>query len=206
MSQSYDLCNDNLFKEKPLVTLGERRFYLNNSKCKFVAVSLCYDFGLIPCVQISGNKNDHVVFNEVEWKDFLSYQGLITNYLYTDECPDPVDAGKFSLDFKQLPFAKVVKISKDNSYVYLAYDTICTLWDLLPLIKYRIDILKRQQFGNYFKILSAGLRNMSGDVVTNTLKLLQPEENPNSENISMIMEFLYLYTELFKEECFKVLL
>lgn len=197
----YSLCNNNLFKKEPLVTLGERRFYLNNSKSKFVSVGLSYTCGFIPCIKISGNKGDSVEFDEKEWEHFLTYQGIICNYLYTNEGLEPVDAEKFTLEFKRLPYATVVKITKDNSSVYLTYDTVCTLWHLLPLINYRIQMLKNQHFFSYFKVLQKGLQNMSGDVLNNAVNLISFKENPNSENISMVMEFLYLHPEAFKQEC-----
>lgn len=201
MSQiNYSLNNGDIFKPKPLVTLGERRFYLNNSRSKFVGVSLSQDFGFTPCIQISGDKNNQVVFTETEWEEFLTHQGIITNYFYSDDNLDAIDVGKFFLEFKQLPYCKTIKISRQNSSVYLAHDSICTLWELLPLISYRINMLKNQQFTTYFKILKNGLRNMDGDIINNAWNLLSPENNPNNENLSTILEFLSTYPHLFKKE------
>lgn len=74
------------------------------------------------------------VFNESEFEAFLRYQGVITNYLYCNsELANPIDCGNCVLEFQQLPVCKVVKILKDNSFVFLAYDSVCNLWNVLPL-------------------------------------------------------------------------
>ena len=184
---------------KPFVVLGERKFPLNNSESKFASVGLCYNWNFAPYIQLSGKKDDQVVFNESEWKHFLTYRGMITNYLCSNEAADSVDAGDFMLEFKQIQSRKVLKVLKDNSSIYLAYETICTLWELLPLIRYRVDILQRQQFGNYFRILQKGLQGIT-DPAVSVYNLLQPDENPNSENTSMVLEFLHIHPKIFKQE------
>lgn len=59
-----------MFKKDPLVTLGKQKFYLNNSKTKFVSVEFLRLWEFIPYIQTSENKNDRVVFDEKEWEHF----------------------------------------------------------------------------------------------------------------------------------------
>lgn len=201
-NSSYNLFDDSLFKKSDSVVLSGRRFYLNKSKYKYVIVGLACDNNYKPCIKISGSKGGEIIFDESEWNHFLSYQGIITNYLYSNDKIDMIDDGRLSLEFIQLPYAKIVKVTKDNSNICLTYESICTLWNILPLITYRINILKNQQFDNYFKILHRSLQNGDGDgdIVINALNLIQPQENTNSENVSTVMELIYMFPEIFKSE------
>lgn len=215
-SQNSSLCNFPCYKfecgNSPMseeirndtVIIGERKYNLNKSKSKFVSVGLAYNFGFTPSIQLSGNKNNQIVFDESEWNHLLSYQGIITSYLYSNDKTEAINAGKFSLQFEQFSNIRVIKILKDNRYIYLGYETVCKLWELLPLVKYRIEMLKRQQFANYFKILQKGLQNQVGNVFVNALNILRPQENPNSENVSIVMELIHMYPEVFEDECNRV--
>lgn len=181
--------------------LGERKFHLNKSKTKYVSVGISYDYKYESCVKLSGNKCNTIIFNAEDWKQFLSYQGVITDYIYSNDTTNPIDTGKFSIQFEELPYCRSVKVVKNNSYIYLGYESICKLWEYIPLLEYRLNILQRLQFPNYFKIVQKGLQAQDGDIFENALNLLQPSENPNSENICMIMELIYVYPEIFEIEC-----
>jgi hypothetical protein len=183
------------------VVIGERKFHLNKSRTKFLSIGLAHDFNYEPFVKLSGNKCDVILFNREEWKYFLTYQGIVTNYFCSNDLMDSIETENFRVDFEQVQNSRVVKISKNNSYIYLGYETICNLWERTPLIEYRLDILERLQFTNYFKIVQKGLQTYAGNIFDNALNLLQPSKNRNSENVSMIMELIYLYPKIFEAEC-----
>lgn len=187
---------DNIQKN---VVIGEQRYKLNKSECKFVSVGLSCDFGYVPCVKLSAHNNIQVVFDENDWKKFLSHQGTITNYLYYNEKPDVVEEHNFSIHFVELSFGRLIKIDQGNNYIYMAYETICGLWEILPLVKYRIEMIENQQFSKYFKTLRSGLQSQSGNIFENALNILKPEDNPNSENICMILELIYTYPDIFEK-------
>lgn len=199
----------NLFEDLPptlqnkndLVVLGERIYKLNKSKCKFISTGLSYDMCYTPCVKMSGNKNDVIVFDENEWAQFITNESIITNYLYSNDKVEPIRAGSFSIYFEQISASRVIKIWKNNSHVYLGFESICKLWELLPLVKYRVDMIKRLQFANYFKIVQKGLQRQGGNVFENVKNLLPPSENSNSENFGMLMELMYIYPDVFETEC-----
>lgn len=184
-----------------LVVIGERKYQLNKSKSKFVSTGLSYDYWYAPCIKLTGNRLDTIIFEESEWNDFLRYQGIITNYLYTNDKAEQIDAENFTIQFEKISYSRVIKIVKNNSYIYLGYESICKLWEALPLIKYRIEMLKRQQFASYFKIVQNGLQRQSGDVFENAMNLLKPLENCNNDNVCMLMELIYIYPEIFEVEC-----
>lgn len=181
--------------------IGEKKYKLNKSKCKFVSVGISCDFGYMPCVKLSGNKGDQVTFNEADWNKFLTHQGTIMNFLYYNYKTDTVDEGNICIHFDQFSNARVIRISKEDNYIYLAYETVCCLIEILPLVKYSIEMIKNLQFENYFKILRRGLQSQSGDIIENALNILKPEDNPKSENICMILELIYTYPDVFESAC-----
>lgn len=182
------------------IVIGERKFHLNKSRTKFISVGLAYDFNYEPYVKLCGNKCDAIIFNKEEWKIFLKYQGVITNNLHNKILNESIETENFYIEFEEVVNSMVAKISKNNSYVYLGYETICNLWECIPLIEYRLDILERLQFPNYFKIVQKGLQNQTGNIFENALNLLQPRTNLNSENVFMIMELIYLHPKVFESE------
>lgn len=181
---------------KYFVGLNEKQFFLNKSKSKFVGVGISYNFGYKPYIKLSGLKSDSVFFTETEWLQFLEYQGIITNYFYTMDIQNPIKHGNITLSFEKVNTSFFIKVQKDLNYVSLAFDTVCTLWNTLPLIKYRIDIIKRQQFSEYINNLKLRLRNKT-NLHREVMEIIRPEENLNSENISTVLEFITYYPDLF---------
>lgn len=198
----FSLSNDAAFQKKRDVLIGERRFYLNKSNSKYISIALNYNLNFTPSIIISGNKNDSVVFSEEQFEHFLSFQGVITHSLYKNEDETSMDCDQFSLDFKKISNQLILKIWKDNSSVFLAYDTICSLWDLLPLIRYVVDLLKRQEFPSYYRVIQHSIQG--GDLKTQALKLLAPTQFLGSNNICLCLEFISLYPEVFNEDNTKV--
>lgn len=187
-----------LKSDSGVVLIGERSFPLNKSKSKSISISLSRDYGYMPCVKLSGNKGVAIIFNEDEWTKFMSYQGIITNYLYSNETIEPIQTDKFSIYFEQLSFSRVVRIWKNQTYIYLGYESICKLWDLEKIIQFRIDILKKQQFLNYYKVLQSGLSG-SGDIITHASKIIY--DSFPTENVCLVLELLHLYPKVFEADC-----
>lgn len=193
--------NDSPQGNSEVVVIGERRFPLNKSRSKYISVGLSRDDDFEPCIILCGNKGDSIRFNEQEWLDFLNYQGVITNYLYSNDAAGDIHCGKIFLSFEQISFARVVKIWKNGSYVYLGYETVCKLWELLPLVKYRIGILKQQQFMTYFSVLKRGLEYQGGNLFVNASRILHVGDICPTENVCLALELMHLYPDTFEEEC-----
>lgn len=181
--------------------LGERRFPLNNSRSKFISVSINSEYGYEPCIQLMGNKGDVIMFRERDWLDFLDYQGVITNYLYANDDTSTIFCENFTLSFEQILSCRVIKISRNKLYVYLGYETICKLWELLPVIKYRIEMCKKLQFTNYFNVLKKGLEYQPGNIFVNASKILNTRDSCPTENVCLVLELMYVYPEVFEKEC-----
>lgn len=184
-----------------IVVLGERRYKLNNSKSKHVSTGLSRDLNYNPCVKLSGNKNDVIIFDEKEWLNFLTYQGVVTNYLYTNDRVQTIDTGNFIIKFEQISYSRVIKIIKNNSYIYFGYESICRLWEALPLVKTNIDILKRLRFQSYIKDLVEELKHKEGNIFENAAYFIEISKNCDNENIRILMELVYIYPEVFEAEC-----
>lgn len=194
--------SDNVQK-KQFVVLGERCYPLNKSKTKFVSVGLVSQCGYKPGVILSGCKGESLVFDDEEWKDFLSYQGVITNYLYSYEKTETVNSWTFSIHFEQISHIRVVKIEKENSQIYLGYETICKLWEVLPLVKYNQNLLNKQDFSTYFKFLRYGLQHREDNLFQAVQDMMSVTEPCPTENPLLVLEFLNIHPEEFEKECAK---
>lgn len=114
-------------KRNEVVMIGEQKYSINKSKNKYVSIGILHDYNFAPCITIMSIKNDAIFFSEYEWKEFLTY-------------------------FKQISSVRVLKISKDDSFVFLGYESVYKLWKLL-LLKFRTEMMKQQQFITSFKVL-----------------------------------------------------
>lgn len=179
------------------ITVNERKFHLNKSKSKYVSVGLSYDLGFQPCITFSGNKTRPVVLTEFEWRDFLQYQGLLTNYFYCRESFTPLTTPAFTISFESYNDVKYIKLeNKQGDYICFGTESIAQLWLLIPLIDYRLNTLKRQDFQNYFNTKLAAAQNKNGDVCEQILNVVAPLNNPDSENVSTMMELVCQHPSL----------
>nr|CAI5819406.1 unnamed protein product [Callosobruchus analis] len=147
-----------------------------------------------------GNKGDTIVFSESEWKELLDYQNVISHQMYTREANSPIHTSSCFTHFIGISGTPVVKLSKGDSVIYLVHDSLARLWDLLPVVRHTVDLLKLQKF-IYFRVLQNGLQTQGGDLITDAVNLLHSADSYPTENTTMAMEFLYLYEDSFKEEC-----
>lgn len=193
----------NSTKSKNEVVIGERRYSLNKSNSKYVSIGLLYDYNFAPCIKLMSSKNDGIIFSEDEWKDFLSYQGIMTNYLYSNGSTDPIHAGNFTIHFEQISSARVLKITKAASYIFLGYESVCKLWELLPLLKFRTSMLKQQQFISYLKVLQKGLQGQAGNIFVIASNILKANETSPTENVCLTLEFMSVFPDEFEDYILK---
>lgn len=188
-------------QKKNAVILGERRYPLNKCKSKYVSVGLAKDCEYKPMIALRGSKGECIKFDEIEWEDFLSHQGVITNYLYSNDKVDTVHSWTFSIFFEQVSYNRIIRIWKDDANIYLGYETICKLWEVLPLLRYLQNMLNKQQFPIYFKLLRNGLKNQEGNLFSAASNILCATQSCPSENPYLAMEFMTMHPDEFEEEC-----
>lgn len=84
-------------------------------------------------IKLTCNKNDTILFNANEWKDFLSYQAITINYLYLNGITDLIYAENFTLNLDPMSSSRVLKITKYDSCTFLVYERIFKLKVCLTL-------------------------------------------------------------------------
>lgn len=192
--------NTDIFEStKPDILLGEKRFYLNCSKTKYVTVSLSYDLNFTPCITISGNRNNIVMFSEKEWEEFLTQKEVIDNFMEVGENCEPIDIGKFWMEFDKFQECKVIKIMTGYATVWLGQPSIAELWRILPLVKHTLETLKSQQFASCFKLIELGVKN-SEDVINTALNIIEPIKVINPMTYAIALEIIYKHPEILKNE------
>ncbi|VEN48009.1 unnamed protein product [Callosobruchus maculatus] len=201
-SYSYNMVDSSTqTSHNAVVVLGERRYPLNKSKSKHVTIGVYPAYNYSPGIKLMGVKGDNIVFTESEWKEFLDYQNVISHNMYATDASAPILTSCCSINVTHISGTPVLKLTKDGSVIYLGYESLASLWNLLPVVNHTVELFKLQKFGNYFRVLQNGLQTQGGDLITNAANLLHSAESFPTENTTMAMEFLYVYENTFKEEC-----
>lgn len=177
--------------------LNQSIYFVNKSKSKYICIGLLPYATFAPMVEIVGVKNQRVTFDETEWGKLLELQGLIIKYFHTTESEGQtfniINAKKIS--FTSIKGNKILKIEDQGSEVYLALETFNELFDLLEVIKYRIELLKNEQFCTFYNNILVGVADIPGDVVKNILNVLSTLKDTNSQTIIIMMELLKFFPE-----------
>lgn len=172
------------------VLLNCTSYPLNKSKSKYISIGLLSHGSFAPIIVLQGLKGDWITFNESEWSEFLDNQGVISNVLYSKEeqtQPQTVQVGGKSAHFYKIGEVPVVTI-KDISEVCFAFDSLCELWELLPIVENRIRLLKNLRFPEYYATVIKAVASLPGDFASNICKILQ--EVPPTNHVVCIRELL----------------
>lgn len=183
------------------VQLLSSTYPLNNSLSKYVSVGLQTHSGFPPVISLRGNKNDWAKFDENEWKTFVDNQGVICNYFYSYGLQfPPVIVGRKTLYFQEVQKKKVIRISDpDGSEVYLGAESAEELWQLLPIVEFRLTKLKSSDFYNYYNTTIKGVVDLPGDSHSNIVALLQSlSQDTQSDNVAALFELLRYASEVVK--------
>lgn len=184
------------YQGNELILLNQRAYDLNKSKTKTVAVGLSPKHDLKPVVKITGVKHHQcVVFSHRDWESFLKNQGLMTNYFITpDEFWHPIVGKMFTIDFTTYNGVKIIKVHTGKDLeVLLGYESLRCLWDLLPLIGYKIEMLESQQFDAYYNNI---VKNRNSDLFgPSTSSSVVNQTNQDNENVYAMMEMMQYYPD-----------
>ena len=174
-------------------------YYLNNSRTKYVNIGLNVDCDFTPCIEL-GSKDScgSIVLTEDDYKCLVQHQGTITSYFYCTGYFDvPIRLKNATLYFDQIDDYNVVKIKNDNQrLIYLGSESVCKLFELVPVIDYRLGMLLVQQFEKYFTTLKSNVNIQQGDLFTNLFNILSTKQNQNNENICTVLELLIKYPDV----------
>jgi hypothetical protein len=178
--------------------VNQSLYFLNKSKSKFVSVGLSPTLSQFePVVQINGVKNQCATFDKIEWGLLLENQGIIENYFREGDCQwQPLNVGSKTIHFLTIERKKIIKIENFESEVWLAWETLAELWDLLPLIKHRLEILSNEGFKEFYFMMINGIVDLPGDYKINIMNILQQlTNNANASNVSCMMEVLHFLSD-----------
>lgn len=181
-------------KPRCLPLLCPTIYFLNKSRTKYVCVGLNSHSGFSPTVQVSGLKNDCITFDGCEWEQLLLHQLVISNYLWGAETRAPLLPIKINgktIYFQCIGSKKIIKIQEQGvTEVFLGWESVAELWELLPIIRYRLEILQSLEFHNFYSSLVKGVAGMSGDMRTNIDNVISPLRDAKSENACCMMEMV----------------
>ena len=137
--------------------------YLNKSRCK--AVITAFDESFNPMINIVG-PNHSVILNVEEFSKLIGEEGVLLNYFNTgDETWTPVKYDGLELQFQVISGNRVIKmIDGRQNVLYLAQKSFEELYALKPLIYYRLDLLKQQNFQSFYFDVLRGTVRINGDV------------------------------------------
>lgn len=170
------------------VLLNSTSYALNNSRGKFVSIGLAAQRPFTPQILLHGCKGDWIIFDEAQWAELLEEQGVITNLLYAkDDPPQSILIGTTTAFFHNIGDQRVVTL-RGATELCLAYDTICELWQLLPLITKRIYLLKMLRFSEFYATLIRGIVTCPNDYRTSIDQILN--NLPDSEAAVCVFELV----------------
>lgn len=180
-------------KVKPYPALLNQRTYpINKSKSKFATVGLCGYGPFGPAVVLHGQKNDWVLFEEWEWNLLAENEGVIKNYFEArDVQVQTVNLSNAKrITFTTIGPNKVILLQdQTGSEVYLGIESLEELWTLLPVIHYRVELLKNLEFAKFYGSIIKGVATLPGTVKENIENVLFGL-NIATDNVLCMLEML----------------
>lgn len=178
--------------------INSKVYYLNKSQSKYITVGLTLsDFK--PSLLFGGNNCKTIALSEEDWNSLLKYQDVITSYFYScNSLLDPIEERNFIVTFEKIKDTPVIRFKHNDYYIFLGSQSVYCLWQIIPVIEYRLDILRKQKFNTYFNVLVSNIENHQGNILDRVFSAVSSNQNPNSENVSTMLELLHIYPEELK--------
>lgn len=204
------IVNSDRYKElKCQLMINEKNYPLNKSKSKWLSIGLAARYNYEPAVKLYGYKGQTVILSEIAWMKLCEYQGIIMNYFYTNSFWDPIITPYWSVNFEIIHGKKVVRISgyKGNEEIYFALDTLCNIGEMMDIVKYRMKVLKSQNFQHFYSGMLMRVSRMDGEMVTNLINEVTNEQNSYykksyennpmfHENLASTLEMLHYHKDV----------
>jgi len=185
------------------ILINKSTYYLNKSKSKWVSVGFSLERKYNPIIKIGGIKNNQcIILNEDQWISFLNNEGIMMNFIHSNSLGwQPMQGNGYEIHFVFIKDSRIIKITQEGgNEIFLAGDTINQIMKLAELIKYRFNMLKSQEFVNYYNVFIGGIAAKNGDVLQNVYNIISPLKNLNSVNIYCMLELLNLYSDCIIED------
>lgn len=169
---------------------------LNKSRSKFVRVGLSPQLNFTPVIVISGPRSPDIVLNVCDWTLLQQNQGLLFNYFFnTSGDVSSIIVGHITVYFEKCGDIRVVRLEDHTKlFTVLGLESLEGLFKLDPIITQRLNILSERHFGEFYKELIEGIRDLSGDAITNVCTVLRSLQSDN-DNSCCMLELLHLLPE-----------
>lgn len=178
--------------------LNARSYALNKSGSKFVTIGLSPPNNLIPIIKIHGvNYNWGVPLDEWDWISLIKYKNLILDFFDTvAENRQPINEKTWTIEFLKFNNNKIIKIHRGNKKleVCLGIESIRGLYAILPLIKYKMNMLNQQNFGKFYYNIVSGNCMKIGDPFNN-INQCMVQNNSEEVNVHTMMEMMQFYPD-----------
>lgn len=182
--------------------LSETVYFLNKSKCKWVCIGLAPHLRFSPVVKLCGTKTSGIWFTEEEWKQLVDNQGVLLNYFNAVDTPwPPMSIGIKTIHFHTMTQNKrLIKIQDmGEKEIFLGWESVLECMELISLIEYRLDMLRNQQFYNYYNDVLKRIVATPGDFKMNLKMLLQSTKK--CVNSCALKELLHFNPEKISVDC-----
>lgn len=179
--------------------LNSKFINLNKSGSKFLVVGLSVT-DLFPKIQVCGG-NARITLNEDQYRHLQSHINSLFKFFYGDgTIPQPLDLGGVTVQYECFDGVKIVKLLKDSKYLCLGIESVYQLNELDEVILYKLQQLRSQEFENYFMVFYNHNLQFADNFFKRVHTILDPEKNSNSDNVSTMLEMLYLYPKDLEEK------
>lgn len=176
--------------------VNETVYPINKSKSKLISIGFSIKWKYEPVIKLQGLKNNQfVIFDENQWLSFINNQGVMLSFINSNTVGwQPIQGDGYEIHFVFIGDSRVIKITQESGCeIFLGEKTINEAVNLGDLVKYRYDLLKSQQFANYYYTLVAGVSLQNGDPIKNIYDIILPLRNTNSLNVCCLMQLLHFY-------------
>lgn len=182
---------------KMLPLISQCIYFLNKSKSKCVCVGLSAHLTFSPAVKLFGLRNQCMFFDETEWKLVTENLENLMNYFHAGDTPwPPMKIGSKTIMFQTVAKNKVIKFQDlGDSELYLGWESLAELRELLPIISYRVDTLASQEFKMFYDSIIEGVAEMPGNFKVNIMNILAPLKELHCENMCSMLEILHFLPE-----------
>lgn len=200
-SSSYHTNLNKPSTDRSCILLHETRYFINNSKSKYVSVGLFYDnftHSFKPSVWFGNPKfKNCIVLEERDWANLLEYKQTINSN--DSENTKPIILNSCKISFESFNDVRVLKCEDNfSNYIYLGDESVLGLWLISDVVQYRLHMLQSLNFDSFFKNLLANVTNFNFVNLTSSVNN-KLNSIPLSENACIGKEFVAHYPLLLEQ-------
>lgn len=180
--------------------LGERIFFLNKSRSKWVCTGLSIDSNFEPVVKIGGVKKQCIAFYEQEWELFMAESVNIKGYFEYCRGIFPMrDLQDIKLSSECFDgVTRILKIERAGDCVFLSFEGLSELLRMKKVVSTRVALLKSLKFHDFYKSMVIYLSKTAGDLSNEVEKMFEgiPTESTALTTELLTYGFQKMYSDV----------